>query len=246
MILYQKNIFQEFEYDRFVAALKKNFKTQQLNVIPFTNDFDGELEEMPTHCFGSTRFIDVCRAKGLPVYDSFGPIEEYAPEYWLNWDGWDCKLGAIDFKEHDEVFVKPYTEKLFTGCVVKKGEPFPAQVAFSEGKDENEELVRVSPSRRMHNEWRFFVKDGKVITGSLYKHNGKRKTLNLDKFSSPRATIENMISRHGPLCEAYVVDIGNWIMQDQSVSRPRIVEFNNFNSSGFYDCDVEKIVNSLK
>lgn len=91
----------------------------------------------------------------------------------------------------------------------------------------------------IYQEYRFFVIDGKVVTGSLYKQGGK-------PLSSPIVNddvlqfAEDMVNIWCP-DRGFVIDIA--VLPDNEL---KIVELNNLNSSGFYSCDIGKIVNAIE
>ena len=243
-VLLQKNIFHEHEYGNFVENLKKMAITQEVNVIPFTNEIDGPVYVKPDYCFGSTRFIDICRERGYPVFKSFGPIDPIYEGHYLNDEGWDCKLGEIDFRGHKEVFVKPHREKFFTGTVINPVDLFDrVQLCFSEGENEKEELVRVSPVVQLMNEVRLFVIDGEIITGSLYRSEGRAERMQVTSQWGQWKFAQQLINERGVPDEAFVMDIGLTHPLDDVPCR--IVELNNFNSSGFYKSDLSLIIGHL-
>lgn len=248
-VLLQKNIFNEHEYDLFSENIKKQAITQEVNVIPFLHEFDGPVYVKPDYCFGSTRFVDVCRDKGYPVFKSFGPTEEIYAGHYLNDEGWDCKLGEIDFRGHPKVFVKPYKEKFFTGVVIDQETLFDkVQLCFSEDEDPNEEIVRVSPESRIFSESRFFILDGKVIAGSIYKAYGQAERIKLTENDFYWKHAQNLVNDCGSPDDGFVMDlalIDHDVLDVSPHMGMKIVELNNFNSSGFYKCDISSIIGHL-
>jgi hypothetical protein len=89
----------------------------------------------------------------------------------------------------------------------------------------------------LEKEWRVFVVDGKVVSGSHY-----RSYLRLDqKPDLPTKVIEFVedACKVWVPAKVFVMDVG------ESYKNLFIIECNCFNSSGFYKSDIEKIVISV-
>jgi len=98
--------------------------------------------------------------------------------------------------------------------------------------------VMLSPVKKILSEFRFFVVDGKVVTSSQYKMGGKYYTNScVDPYLTDYA--QAMVDIWQP-ARAFVIDIFN------SELGPKIGEINNINCSGFYDCDVSKLVEAIE
>lgn len=239
-ILLQKNIWNEYGYTRLINSfIDIGANIQEVNVIPFTETFSEEIHIIPDYIFGSNRFTNICRNLGYPVFKTFDPIERFYPsELWLNSNGYDCKWK--DIKIDEPKFIKPYTEKFFTGRIVESQEDLSkVQLATSFISDENEEIVRVSDIVKIEKEIRWFIINGAPITSSFYKINGNVKHTNNDLFEESLSFVKNVLS-YGCIDDAFVLDCG--LANDEW----KIVELNNINSSGIYECNTDAIVTALK
>ncbi len=244
--LLQKNIWREYAYDRFLASLiNYHINYKEVHVIPFTDTFDEEIDFVPDYCFGSGRFVNICRARGFPTFPSYSPIEThyYPNQFWVNGDGYDCYWKDLPDTIDHPVFIKPYTEKFFTGTIIdNKDDLDKIQLATSFLKrDEGDELIRVSEIVDIKDEIRFFVINNNIISASYYKMNGRAKQQRIDAAHDGWLWLEKFLDYYDYIDEAFVIDLGlvkeGW--------KWKIVELNNLNSAGFYECDTDAIVRSL-
>lgn len=241
-VLYQKNIWDEYNYDRFIKSLQENgFDLQEVNIIPFTDQFQEDVKlKNIDYVFGSTRFCRLCREKGLPVFKNFDPIENfYYDQYWMNGDGYSCKLGDIKL-DGTPLFLKPFTEKFFTGCLVEKeGDLDKIQLCTSFIENEYNELVWVSSPKNIYNEIRFFIIGEQIITASYYKEKGQKKQYRIDETHEAWDTCKRILHSNGYIDDAFVIDLG------YNGEMWKIVELNNFNSSGLYETNTDAIARAL-
>jgi len=142
-------------------------------------------------------------------------------------------------------FVRPvHDTKSFSGTVMSKEELDEWLVSIDKIKEEefvplhrNTEIM-ISNSKTIDAEYRMFIVDGKVVTGSRYKLGNRVIS---DEYVEPdvyRYT-QRMIKIWTP-CEAFVMDIAITPLG------MKVIEINNINSSGFYDADVQKIIMAIE
>ena len=248
-ILLQKNIWQEYAYERFLKSLADaSVPFVEVNVVPFTDDFDEPVNFVPHAIFGSGRFVNVCRAKGFPTFMSFDPIDEWYP--WVEWiNGVPNKLSitarfkdlkkAIDSKMYP-VFIKPFTEKFFTGLVIHSAADLgKIQLASSFIADEGEEMVRVTPAVNINEEVRFFIVNSTIISASVYKVKGVAKHYRIDSSHPSWKRCATLLALYGSIDRAFVMDLGR-VGEDWM-----IVELNNINSSGLYEIDTDAFARAI-
>ena len=244
-ILLQSNIWNEYGYTRFLnSIIDQHIVFQEVDLIPFTEEFQQEVNIEPTVIFGSNRFVNVCRAKGYPTFKSFEPIEDFYPKrFWINGNGEWVKWG--DLKIETPKFIKPKTEKFFTGLVVEKQEDLEkVQLATSFIENEDDELIWVADPVRIVQEIRFFIIGGKIITASKYKDHGIVKHQEVFKEGIPfyaYMIAEMILEEGGNIDNAFVMDLGLTLHDDW-----RIVELNNLNSAGLYECNTDAIIRALQ
>jgi hypothetical protein len=210
-------------------------------VIPFTNEFQEEVDFIPDHIFGSTRFVNICRDKKYNTFKSFQPIEDFYPkDLWINGEGVKMKLGEITHENLSyPLFFKPFTEKFFTGKLIeKKSDLDKIQLSTSFIPDENEELIWISPPKNIKVEYRFFIFGGEIATASSYKGTTKNSRIHPDHDCWN--AVKNILSAHGNIDKGFAMDMG---FVDGEY---KIVELNNINSSGIYDADTDAFVRYLE
>jgi hypothetical protein len=98
-------------------------------------------------------------------------------------------------------------------------------------------MVAVSKPKSIQREVRFFIVDGKISTYSSYKIGDY---VIYDKFVDQYIIdyVKNIIGAWGP-DKAYCLDIA------VSSGQPKILEVNSINSSGLYDIDTQKLIQSI-
>lgn len=139
----------------------------------------------------------------------------------------------------EEFFIRPTgNTKLFTGMTVTKRDFLDWQER--ENKDDSSyigQTLMMAPLQGIKVEYRFFVVDQKVITGSSYKVGDK-----VDCSRKPSAAImrytERIVDKF-PLAKAFVIDIA------ETEKGLKVVEYNNINTSGLYGCDEVAIVHAI-
>lgn len=243
-VLFQQNIWNEGAYNRLIDSLVVycDFEYKEVNVIPFTDTFDREINFIPDYIFGSGRFVNICRKKEYPTFPSYAPIESfYLSDLWVNGDGETLTWGEFKRTQKHFCFVKPYTEKFFTATFVENHEDIDKiQLATSFIENEDDELVRVSSPVNIKEEIRFFVIGEKIITGSHYKIKGRAKQAKVNQSHAAWISLQEILNKYGVIDDGFVIDLG---LVDNSW---KIVELNNLNSAGLYECDTDAIARALK
>lgn len=138
-------------------------------------------------------------------------------------------------------FIKPTRDlKAFDAGIIKKGTKLKDYI-----KDKNrqrfylEEYIVVSDVKVMNDEYRFFVVNNKVVAGSAYRVNGKVG----ENITVPKAVFkkaEEYVKLYQP-SDIFTIDLSRDV--DGLVS---IIEYNCFNCSGVYLCDLLKTYEALK
>lgn len=142
-------------------------------------------------------------------------------------------------------FVKPSSDgKAFVGRVMYPGESI-QKLILSMHHHENvwNENILISPVKNVLKEWRFFVLNGEIITGSQYHENHQLKVKALDNSNDDVAAIacaKDYANLYNP-AELFTMDI--CLEEDNKWS---IVEYNCFHCSGLYKSDTMKIKHSVE
>jgi hypothetical protein len=231
-----------------IAELKKlNCNYSLCGIIPDEKLITG-IENidlsLPTFFYGST-LLPVF-AKPLNCYPGvFWEDNWFNPNYWIqncnNMLNQNIEIKTIFELKNNWVniptFIKPMDIKTFTGHVIEKEDLEWWEKEYSHLPDDLK--ICCSPLQNIEREWRFWIINDKIITGSQYKKYGclainspiedkiYREAKNLADDWIPNSTI--------------VMDIAE--LRDGSF---KIVEFNSINSSGFYHADISKIILEVK
>ena len=162
----------------------------------------------------------------------------------LNYDAIVCRFDEVMQYFADDFFIRPCEDtKSFTGEVYswKKFDSWRTEVLninndFTMLKKDT--MVSYCSVKQIFSEYRFFVVDGKIVTASQYKRgNTVLHNANIDQYIIDYAN--EMINTWQP-ARAFVIDIAS------TPNGCKVIEINNFNSAGFYACDVGKIVEAIE
>lgn len=141
-----------------------------------------------------------------------------------------------DLSLDTETFVRPLADtKEFDGRV------FSPQ-SFEGWRADNGSLlglyVLAAPTQQIYREYRLFMIEDQVITGSQYMQAG-RPYVSSDVDTEALAYAKGVASLWRP-AEAFVIDVA------LTPVGYRVIEFNNINSSGFYNSDVNRYVMGME
>ncbi len=138
-------------------------------------------------------------------------------------------------------FIKPSRDlKAFDAGILKAGQTVEN---FILGKSRQrfylEEQLVVSDVLEMRDEYRFFVVSGKVVSGSAYRRDGIVGENEIVP-DSVFAKAEKYAQLYKP-ADVFTMDLAR--LRDDSV---KIIEYNCFNCSGVYLCDLNKTFTAIK
>ncbi|MCE3606086.1 ATP-grasp domain-containing protein [Massilia sp. P8910] len=98
--------------------------------------------------------------------------------------------------------------------------------------------VIVSPVKAIYREYRLFIVNRKVVTGSVYRIGG-RAEISPDVEDDVLDYARGVIDRWTP-AQSFVMDV---CLTQEGL---KVIEFNNINSSGFYAINVPKYVDAIQ
>lgn len=219
-----------------------------MKVVPFSDEVPGIPADKPTVFYGATRWIDTIYKNNIwepGVF--FNPestcehwLDKYGPKA-LNYGAEVTTLKELVTRDYDPercFFIRPCSDqKEFAGCVL----PFEniarwGDLIISDSHELESVPILVAEPVGISHEWRLFIVDGEVISGSRYRTRG-----NLDIVPGLSPSVirfaENMIDRYVP-APVFVMDIG--LSVDYYV-----IEIGCFNSAGFYGSDIPSIVDAV-
>lgn len=99
-------------------------------------------------------------------------------------------------------------------------------------------LILISSCKPIRKEYRYFIGNRNILSSSLYKENDEL-SIKKEQNSDADNLMNEIIRQTWQPDIVYVCDIG--IVHNE----PKIIEFNSFSCSGFYDADIEKILSSV-
>jgi hypothetical protein len=249
----QDNLYDEGAFKNLLEQLdRQDTKYQVVKVIPFVGEMIPEVEPQDNHVFvlGATSMSKIAKRKGwVPGYFdenlNYQTLLENYGSYMLNAT---CVVGTFAKleKKWDEFHLRPVLDtKSFAGTVMdwEEFEEWRAKV-LAIGEEENslttltgKDQVVMSPLTEIHAEYRFYVVDGKVVTGSLYKQ-GRRVIYKSDVDESVYKFAQEMVTLWSPN-RAFALDIAD------TPNGFKVIEINSINSAGFYACDMGKFVAAI-
>lgn len=220
------------------------------------NESDGiKIEsEDPVVCFGSMGLRRIAIAQGLKpgkfgsgIFHYSDWKEGFGAENILNPDS---IIGRVqDFKGYvpeESVFVRPTKDDKALSGTVMDPQAFADWIEKYSGVDPDPMIVAmlnriteilIAPTKQIYSEARFFVVDGKVVAGSMYKRGTMVKPdANVDQAIWRFA--QSMVYQYCPE-DAFVMDIA------ETPDGFKVIELNDFNCSGFYACDVQYIIEAV-
>lgn len=144
----------------------------------------------------------------------------FGKENFVNDSAVICQAKDINWIE-EEYFVRPlHDTKSFNGGIYNSNTlKFDGEVVYA-------------PLKHISREYRFFVIDNEIVTGSLYKVNGRLETSDIIDNNALEFAKEMVKKFKG----SYVLDVAN------ANNEYKIMEFNCLNAAGFYDINLYKLV----
>lgn len=145
-----------------------------------------------------------------------------------------------DIFNTNKVFIRPNSGyKTFTGLPIHTDE-FDYEINTLKNLTSvvDESLILVSSCKTIAAEYRFFIVNRQVVTGSQYKLNDKLD-IQTGYSQEALAVAELMAKNVWQPDLAYACDVG--IVNGE----PKIIELNAFSCSGFYACDIPLLVDAV-
>lgn len=249
----QENLYKEEAFLDLIKALD-DFECQYkiVKVVPFSHDLIPEPNiEGHIVVMGATTMIGIAQERKWKPGAFYN--KNFDHQIWLknlgtellNYEAEVCTFKDINPK-YNPFFIRPSEDrKVFSGQVIDKANfdiwrRSTEQVAYSGYTTLTPDtLVVVSPLKAIHAEWRFFVVDEKIVTGSLYKRGDRVISLPLIHNEDAIIYAQKMVDLWQP-DRAFVIDVAS---TDDGY---KVIEYNCLNSSGFYRSDVSKIVMAIE
>lgn len=248
--------------DRYVYTnlvdifLKHNISFEFVKVIPFSDDLPKFHRDTINIFYGSTTFISNLYKTGdesILQGVFFNPETFRMDLYIKHWGSLmlndKAELTSFrkliqenKFKDDELLFIRPNEDsKLFTGQVktfaeIKKWQENTA--AIKDALLTEDTPILAGESYKINREWRNIIVNGQVISTSRYYKDGK---LSKSAYDVPQAVIDlcHKACRIFTPHDVFAMDIA------ETGGEYYILECGCFNSVGFYDIDMEKVVLSV-
>lgn len=250
----QKNLFNEGAFEELLRQLElQNTSYQIVNIIPFAHEMEPDVNpEGLVMTLGATSMSKIAKKKGWKpgYFDENLRYDNLLSEY----DGYMLNRGAVVSslraapKCWDTFFIRPNNDnKLFSGMVMswEEFEDWRKNIIALDGESSitsmtADDLIVMASLKDIFAEYRFYVVDGKVITGSMYKRSNRVYYVNITEHSDPELWqfAQKMVDRWSPN-RAFALDIA---LTENGYS---VIEINAINSAGFYACDMGKFINAI-
>lgn len=260
----QENLFREQHYQTLFDTLNRlELSHTTVRVFPFVDkivnleDIKSEsfnVDDLPefvpptknVFVFGSLKLARIGKDKdwqpGSLMNDNhdFKVYSKYYGENLLNFDSEIVTLTSnFRWAPNEVKFIRPTKDtKSFTGQLFSEHEWKETLENYlhnyrSAHFNESTE-IQISTPKTIFKEIRFWVVDGKIITGSQYRQG---KTVIYDDHYEPEATVyaQSMVDKF-QLADAFVIDV--CLTEDGW----KIVECGCINCAGFYKSDLQKII----
>lgn len=194
--------------------------------------------------YGSKTFANIAEGMGLKpgsfMNDKF-EFEVFQRELGNELLNNEIIIGELStlYPIDEEFFIRPTgNTKLFTGMTVTKKDFLDWQER--ENREDSPYIgqsLMITQLQSIKAEYRFFVVDQKIITGSSYKVDDK-----INSSCKPSDEIMEYVVQivdRFPLAKAFVIDIA------ETNKGLKVIEYNNINTSGLYGCDEIAFVRAI-
>lgn len=201
--------------------------------------------ESPKHIFSSSNCVDIDKEFKKIKNGIFYNENRFSQEFYsklnlplLNNNSIFLNIKeAQDFIFNTDMFIKPSKDlKSFGSGILKKGKSINEYIkgTYTNLNTFNDnEIIMISPKVEILSEYRFFVVNKKVITGSRYM---KDNSMSISEIIPDYIldTVKEYVTLYQPH-EIFNIDIA------ETEDGIKIIEYNCMNIAGSYDSDLEKL-----
>lgn len=220
-----------------------------VDALPFIEEVDFETTHKDCFIFGSLKLARLSKKYGwtpgavVTENHNYEVYSKYYKENLLNYDSKIVKISE-DFEwTSKDLFIRPTLDsKIFTGALFNKEEwEAKKKLILSDeyvSSATPDTLVQVATPKRITQEVRIWVVDGKIVTQSTYRR-GSFKYYDNIVDNDALEFAQRMIDIF-QLAKSFVIDV--CLTEDKW----KIVECGSISCAGFYDADMQKIVFALE
>lgn len=246
----QENLFREEGHAKLINGLER-FKLdyELVKVLPFIEEVEFKTDRKDVFVFGSLKLARLSKnydwkpAALITENHDYNVYSKHYKDNLLNYDSRIVKFGDNFEWKYEQQFIRPCLDsKSFTGKVFDETEwnefknrmlDHPTDTSLRE-----DSLIQVARPKKITQEIRCWVVNGKIITQSTYR---RGSFLVYDNIVDNDAIefAQKMVDMY-QLCEAFVIDVclteNGW----------KIVECGSISCAGFYDADMQKLLIALE
>lgn len=248
----QENTFKEENYNTIIVAIERlGLEYEIVQVLPFTDELIFKTLRNDVFVFGGLKLSRICKNYSWNpacLINKNHDYEVYRKYYGNNLLNYDSSIhrfndtSSIEWNT-DQKFIRPCEDnKAFNGNIFSECE-WNDYVYYTLHNGHTTVLnkdtrIQVSTPKKIYKEIRFWVVDGVVVTGSIYKI-GYRvisdEMYDIDAFRFCQSMVDIF-----QLAVAFVMDVC------LTVDGWKIVECGCINHAGFYKADMQKVIIALE
>jgi hypothetical protein len=220
-----------------------------VQVKPFIEEVEFKTDRKDVFVFGSLKLARLSLKYGwdpgaliTPNHD-YNVYSKYYKDNLLNYDSRVIKFGD-DFEWfYDQHFIRPCLDsKAFTGKVFDKGSWYEFKNRMLDHPEDTtlrpDTMIQVATPKKLTQEVRCWVVDGKIVTQSTYRRGSfliYDNIVDLDAIEFAQSMVDIY-----QLAKTFVIDVGltenGW----------KIIECGSTSCAGFYDADMQKLVMAIE
>jgi hypothetical protein len=246
----QENLFREEGHAKLINCLEKfGIDYELVQVKPFIEEVEFKTDRKDVFVFGSLKLARLSLKYGwdpgaliTPNHD-YNVYSKYYKDNLLNYDSRVIKFGD-DFEWfYDQHFIRPCLDsKAFTGKVFDKGSWYEFKNRMLDHPEDTtlrpDTMIQVATPKKLTQEVRCWVVDGKIVTQSTYRRGSfliYDNIVDLDAIEFAQSMVDIY-----QLAKTFVIDVGltenGW----------KIIECGSTSCAGFYDADMQKLVMAIE
>jgi len=259
----QENMFSEPNYDILIQTLERmGLEYEIVKVRPFIEDFEFKTKRKDVFCFGSVKMTRLAKkyewypGSLLNENHDYRVYSQHYKENLLNYDSVIQKFGEPISESISNIngifFARPCEDtKTFTGksFFIEDWEEF--KNGMLDGNETTsltyDTPIQVCSHKLITKEFRFWIVDGKVVTGSQYRAGNLIYSTNLVDEGAKwfcLGMVSEMAENSYRLADAFVMDVCEVLIYGKP--EYKIVECGCINCAGFYSADMQKLINALE
>lgn len=215
-----------------------------VSISPGANCMPDDLPDGPLIAHGATTLVELAGRDERFQHGVFYSPENFCHAAYTEGFGCDYVNSEADvvswgealecLAEGKKQFVKPPDDlKAFTGLVASRAELQTLYDNISNSSLSLPDKIVIGQIHEVDAEWRLFVIEGKIISGSMYRPSADSH-LPLEMLEFVNQAVERWVP-----ASAFVIDVG------RVCGEWRIIECNCINWSRFYNSHVDAIVRAL-